>query len=57
MPFQNSEKRIELLRHVARRVGLNIRQLAESLGRDYKNVHGDVTALLDWGLLEKDAQE
>jgi predicted transcriptional regulator len=35
---------------------MNIRQLAESLGRDYKNVHCDVTALLDWGLLERDAQ-
>jgi predicted transcriptional regulator len=51
-----TEKRIELLRQVARHEGLNIRQLAESLGRDYKNVHGDVSALLDWGLLEKDAQ-
>jgi predicted transcriptional regulator len=51
-----TEKRIELLRRVARQQGLNIRQLAESLGRDYKNVHGDVTALLAWGLLEKDDQ-
>lgn len=51
-----TEKRLELLRHVAQHEGLNIRQLAESLGRDYKNVHVDVTALLAWGLLEKDAQ-
>lgn len=51
-----TERRIELLRHVAQHAGLNIRQLAAALGRDYKNVHGDVTALLDWGLLEKDPQ-
>jgi predicted transcriptional regulator len=51
-----TEMRIELLRRVARQQGLNIRRLAESLGRDYKNVHGDVTALLAWGPLEKDDQ-
>ncbi len=50
-----TEKRLELLRHVATRQGeLNTRQLAISLGRDYKNVHTDVAALEELGLLEKD---
>ncbi len=50
-----TERRLELLRHVATRPGeLNTRQLAISLGRDYKNVHTDVAALAEPGLLEKD---
>jgi predicted transcriptional regulator len=48
-----TEKRLELLRHVAAHEGLNIRQLAQSLGRDYKNVHTDVTSLVELGLLER----
>ena len=48
-----TEKRLELLRHVAGHEGLNTRQLALALGRDYKNVHTDVAALLDLGLLQK----
>ena len=28
--------------------------LAKELGRDYKNVHGDVTALVEAGLLDRD---
>ena len=48
-----TEKRLELLRHVASNEGLNIRQLAQSPGRDYKNVHTDVTELVDLGLLER----
>ena len=35
---------------------LNTRQLAQRLGRDYKNVHTDVRELLELGLLEKDAR-
>jgi len=47
-------KRLELLRHVAEQQGtLNTRQLAQALGRDYKNVHTDVSALEDLGLIEK----
>ena len=49
-----SEKRLELVRHVAGEEGLQIRPLARALGRDYKNVHTDVQALLELGLLEKD---
>jgi len=48
-----TEKRLELLRYVGNHGGLNIRQLAQSLHRDYKNVHTDVTALLELGLLER----
>ena len=48
-----TEKRLELLRHLAAHDGLSIRQLAQSLGRDYKNVHTDVTSLIDLGLLER----
>ncbi len=50
-----TEKRLELLRHVAVHEGLNVRQLAQSLGRDYKNVHTDVTGLVELGLLERGA--
>ena len=49
-----SEKRLELVRHVAGEEGLQIRPLARALGRDYKNVHTDVQALIELGLLEKD---
>lgn len=48
-----TEKRMELLRHVAENENLNIRQLAQELGRDYKNVHDDVSRLCELGLLEK----
>ena len=46
-------KRLELIRYVAVHEGLNIRQLSQALKRDYKNVHTDITELLDLGLLEK----
>lgn len=48
-----TEKRLELLRFVAGHDGLNVRGLASGLGRDYKNVHTDVTELVDLGLLER----
>ena len=51
-----SEKRLELIRHVASSEGLQIRPLARALERDYKNVHTDVKALIELGLLEKDAR-
>lgn len=50
-----SDKRLELMRAVAAAPGMNVRQLAQHLGRDYKNVHGDVVLLVDLGLLERDA--
>ena len=49
-----TEKRLELVRFVAVNDGRNTRQLAQELGRDYKNVHTDVSRLLELGLLEKD---
>ncbi|MDZ7841651.1 MAG: transcriptional regulator [Gammaproteobacteria bacterium] len=49
-----TEKRLELMRFVASREGLNTNQLARELERDYKNVHTDVAALVELGLLEKD---
>ena len=47
-----SEKRLELVRHVAGEEGLQIRPLARALGRDYKNVHTDVRRLAELGLVE-----
>ena len=50
-----TEKRLELLRYVAQQKEvLNIRQLAQALDRDYKNVHTDVSELEQLGLIEKD---
>ena len=46
-------KRLELLDAVARKPGCSIRALAGRLGRDYKNVHGDVGALAALGLIER----
>ena len=47
-------KRLELLRHVHRQAAGNVRELAQALGRDYKNVHGDVAILEAAGLLVRD---
>ena len=49
-----SPKRMELLRYVAQNPGLSVRALAAALGRDYKNVHTDVTDLEEQRLLERD---
>ena len=51
-----TEKRLELLRYVATHESLNVRQLAEGLGWNYKNVHTDVRELVEMGLLEKSEQ-
>lgn len=51
-----TEKRLELMRHIAVHDQLNTRQLAQQLERDYKNVHTDVAALTDLGLLEKNSK-
>jgi predicted transcriptional regulator len=50
-----SPKRLELLRHLHRAPAPNIRQLAASLGRDYRRVHDDVAALEGAGLLVRDS--
>jgi predicted transcriptional regulator len=50
-----TEKRLELLRYVAeQKEVLNIRRLAQALGRNYKNIHTDVSKLEELGLIEKD---
>ena len=50
-----TEKRLELLRYVAEQKSVsNTRRLAQALGRDYKNVHTDVSGLEELGLVEKD---
>lgn len=49
-----SPKRLALLRHMRRNGPSSIKALAGALGRDYKNVHSDVQALLAAGLLVKD---
>jgi predicted transcriptional regulator len=45
-------KRMELLRYVRRHKVASIRALAKALGRDYSNVHADVQALTEAGLLD-----
>jgi len=45
-------KRMELLRHIRRHKVTSVRALAKALGRDYSNVHADVQALTDAGLLD-----
>jgi predicted transcriptional regulator len=50
-----SPKRLEILRAMAGRGPLAIREVARRVGRDVKAVHGDVQGLLDAGLLEASA--
>jgi predicted transcriptional regulator len=45
-------KRVELLRYVRRHPVASVRALAQALGRDYRNVHADVRALTEVGLLD-----
>ena len=49
-----TEKRYELLRHLHRLPTPSIRALARDLGRDFKRVHEDVTALEAIGLIERE---
>lgn len=46
-------KRLELLDALATQPGSSIRALAGRVGRDYKNVHGDVSVLTELGLIER----
>jgi predicted transcriptional regulator len=48
-------KRMELLRYVRRNTVTSIRALAKALNRDYSNVHADVKALANAGLLDATA--
>jgi predicted transcriptional regulator len=47
-----TDKRHELLRHLHRHPAPSIRALSRDLGRDFKRVHEDVTALAGVGLIE-----
>jgi predicted transcriptional regulator len=50
-----TRRRLELLDVLGSNPGASIRGLAGRLGRDYKNVHGDVAVLVVLGLIERDA--
>ena len=49
-----SPKRLALLKHVHQMPVDTIASLAKAIGRDYKRVHDDVTALVHAGLLVRD---
>jgi predicted transcriptional regulator len=48
-----TDKRHELLRHLHANPAKSIRELSRSVGRDFKRVHEDVTALERVGLIER----
>lgn len=52
-----SPRRLELLRHVRQHGAGNVRELANALGRDYKNVHQDVAVLEATGLLIREGRK
>jgi len=47
-----TSRRLDLLRHLHRHPQPSIRSLAKALGRDYANVHADVRALAEAGLID-----
>ena len=52
-----SPRRLDMLRHVRQHGASNVRELAQTLGRDYKNVHQDVAILEATGLLVRDGRK
>jgi predicted transcriptional regulator len=50
-----TRKRLEVLDTFASHPGLSIRALAARLGRDCKNMHGDVSVFAELGLIERSA--
>ncbi len=46
-------RRWDLLKTLRRGGGMSIRALSKTLGRDYKNVHSDVSALEAVGLIDR----
>jgi predicted transcriptional regulator len=52
-----SPRRLDLLRHVRQHGAANVRELAQALGRDYKNVHQDVSVLESAGLIVRDGRK
>ena len=51
--FLESAKRWELLKALCAAGPVSIREAARRVGRDVKAVHGDVSALLDAGVLSR----
>ncbi len=47
-------KRWELVASLKKSGPMSIYALAKSLGRHYRNVHQDVTAMMEWLVIEKD---
>ena len=52
-----SPKRLELIEQLKRQGPMTVYALAKKLGRDYKNVHTDVKALEQWGVIGRDEQD
>ena len=52
-----SPRRVELLKYVRQNGADNVKSLAVSLGKDYKNVHHDVSVLLSTGFLLQDGRK
>ena len=51
-----SPKRWQLVERLQHLGPISIRGLARALERDVKRVHDDVMAMIDWGLLERNAE-
>lgn len=47
-------RRMALLRAIHAEPAGSIRAIAQRLNRDYRNVHADVSALIDHGLIDRD---
>jgi predicted transcriptional regulator len=52
-----SPRRLALLKHVHRHGAESVKDLADQLERDYKNVHQDVAVLENAGLLIRDGRK
>ena len=52
-----TQKRYEILLHLHRQPANSIRALSRDIGRDFKRVHEDVTALESIGLIERKARK
>lgn len=49
-------RRWDLLAALRAAGAVTIAELARRVGRDYKNVHGDIERLIEWQTVEKDEQ-
>jgi predicted transcriptional regulator len=50
-------KRLDIIRAMTGAGPLSIREIARRVGRDVKAVHGDVTALVSAGVVERDGRK